>query len=249
MPPVRTRTLLLGAWLHQPLLHAGRGSVRISDRFSTNGHHRRVLTTSVLPAAPSELRSAEHPRVMSDEAFPVAGHARESRFRELVGCHFAFVWRSVRRLGVRAADCDDAAQEVFLVAARRLDDFTIERERAFLFGTCVRVASTRRRGARRRPEEFDATPDERPRDELGPDELAELARARPLLQELLDAMSVDFRAVFVLAEIEELSVREIADVLGVPQGTVSSRLRVAREQFRDGVKRLQARAAFAWRKR
>ena len=53
----------------------------------------------------------------------------------------------------------------------------------------------------------------------------------------------------MLAELEELSVREIADVLGVPQGTVSSRLRVARGQFRDGVKRLQVRAAFAWRKR
>jgi RNA polymerase sigma-70 factor (ECF subfamily) len=185
---------------------------------------------------------------MAEQAFP-EGCTRESRFRGLVARHFDFVWRSVRRLGVRSADCDDAAQEVFLVAARRLDDFTTERERAFLFGTCARVASTRRRGARRRPEELDAAPDERARDELGPEELAELARARPLLQEVLNGLSIDYRTVFILAEIEELSVREMAQLLGVPPGTVSSRLRVAREQFRDGVKRLQARSAFAWRKR
>jgi RNA polymerase sigma-70 factor, ECF subfamily len=207
-----------------------------------------VLTTSVLPAAPSELRSTEPSGLMGDQVFSHE-RARERRFRELVARHFEFVWRSVRRLGVRAADCDDAAQEVFLVAARRLDDFTLDRERAFLFGTCARVASTRRRSSRRRPEELDGAPDERAREELSPEELAELARARPLLQALLDGMSLDFRAVFILAEIEELSVREIAELLGVPQGTVSSRLRVARGQFRDGVKRLEARAAFAWRKR
>jgi RNA polymerase sigma-70 factor (ECF subfamily) len=185
---------------------------------------------------------------MPGEAFP-AGRARETRFRELVDRHFEFVWRSVRRLGVRAADVDDAAQEVFLVAARRLDDFAPDRERAFLFGTAVRVASTRRRSARRRPEELEAESDERVGVELDPEELAELAQARPLLQEILDGMSVELRAVFILAEVEELPVREIAELLGVPQGTVSSRLRSAREKFHAGVKRLRARAAFDWRKR
>jgi len=172
-----------------------------------------------------------------------------ARFRALVEREYEFVWRSVRRLGVPAADVDDAAQEVFVVAARRLADFGTERERAFLFGTAMRVASTRRRNARRHPEELDAGSDERPAGDLDPEELAELARARPLLQEILDGMTDEFRAVFILSEIEELSVREVAEALGVPQGTVSSRLRSAREKFHAGVKRLQARAAFAWRKR
>jgi RNA polymerase sigma-70 factor (ECF subfamily) len=185
---------------------------------------------------------------MTGEVFP-RGHAREVRFRELVEHHFEFVWRSVRRLGVPVADADDAAQEVFLVAARHLDRFPPERERAFLFGTALRVASTRRRSARRRPEELDAASDERAGVELDPEERAELAQARPLLQEILDGMSEELRAVFILAEIEELAVREIADMLGLPQGTVSSRLRSAREKFHAGVKRLQTRAAFAWRKR
>ena len=89
----------------------------------------------------------------------------------------------------------------------------------------------------------------RPGVALDPEELAELSRARPLLQEILDGMNDELRAVFILAEVEELSVREIAELLDVPQGTVSSRLRSAREKFHAGIKRLQARAAFAWRKR
>jgi RNA polymerase sigma-70 factor (ECF subfamily) len=185
---------------------------------------------------------------MAGDPFPLSA-AREARFRELVEQHFSFVWRGVRRLGVAPGDVDDAAQEVFLVAARRLDDFTPDRERAFLFGTAVRVAATRRRSARRHPEELDADSDARSMDGLDPEELAELARARPLLQEILDGMSEELRAVFVLSELEELAVREIAELLGVPQGTVSSRLRAAREKFHADVKRLHARAAFVWRKR
>jgi RNA polymerase sigma-70 factor (ECF subfamily) len=184
---------------------------------------------------------------MAGQAFP-QGRAREARFRELVGRHFEFVWRSLRRLGVPPADVDDAAQEVFVVAARRLDDFAAERERAFLFGTSARVAAGRRRSARRHPEELAAALDERPAVELDPEELAVLSQARPLLQELLDGMPDELRTAFVLSEIEELPLREIASLLEVPQGTVSSRLRAAREKFREGVRRLRARDAFAWRK-
>jgi RNA polymerase sigma-70 factor (ECF subfamily) len=207
-----------------------------------------VLSSSALSGARADLGAADPLSQMAGTPFPL-GAARETRFREVVERHFAFVWRSVRRLGVRPGDVDDAAQEVFLVAARRLDDFTPERERAFLFGTAIRVVSTRRRSARRRPEELDADSDARTTEGPSPEELAELAQARPLLQEILDGMNDELRAVFVLSELEELAVREIAVVLGVPQGTVSSRLRTARERFHAEVKRLNARSAFAWRKR
>lgn len=216
--------------------------------FGPAAHGVIVLSTTALRTGPTELSAADPLSRMAGSAFP-SGRAEKARFRELVDRHYEFVWRSVRRLGVPRADVDDAVQEVFVVAARRLDDFGEERERAFLFGTAMRVASTRRRNARRRPEELDAESDERPAGDLDPEELAELARARPLLQEILDGMSEELRAVFILSEIEELPVREIAEVLAVPQGTVSSRLRSAREKFHAGIKRLQARAAFAWRKR
>lgn len=172
------------------------------------------------------------------------------RFRSLVEQHFEFVWRSVRRLGVPSSDADDAAQEVFVVTARKLQSIEADRERAFLFGTAVRVASTRRRTRRRHPEDPAETLDARPLDgDASPEERVELAEARAMLQGILDGMSDDQRTVFVLAELEETSVREIAELLDVPVGTVSSRLRAARESFASEVKRLSAREAFSWRKR
>jgi RNA polymerase sigma-70 factor, ECF subfamily len=176
-------------------------------------------------------------------------HSTELRFRALVEENTEFVWRSLRRLGVRPADVDDALQEVFVVAARRLADIASGRDRSFLFGIAARVASTRRRTTRRRPEDGEAGLDEKPSDDPDPEELSELRRARPVLQQILDAMSDDCRAVFILAELEELSTREIAEVLGIPQGTASSRLRSAREDFHAAVRRLAAQDAFPRRSR
>jgi RNA polymerase sigma-70 factor (ECF subfamily) len=175
--------------------------------------------------------------------------SREERFRALVEQNSEFVWRSLRRLGVRQADADDSVQEVFVVAARRLDDIASGRERAFLFSSAVRVASTRRRTMRRRPEDGDTGLVEKPSEEPGPEELSELRQARPLLQEILDAMSDDCRSVFILAELEELSTREISELLEIPQGTASSRLRSARETFHAAVRRLAAQNAFPRRSR
>ncbi|HEX6272378.1 MAG TPA: sigma-70 family RNA polymerase sigma factor [Polyangiaceae bacterium] len=173
----------------------------------------------------------------------------EERIRALVETDSEFVWRSLRRLGVSPADADDATQEVFVVAARRLDDIVSGRERAFLFGIAARIASTRRRTARRRPEDGEQGLAETFSDDPSPDELSELSRARPVLQQILDSMSDDCRSVFVLAELEELSTREIAEALGIPQGTASSRLRSARETFHAAVRRLAAQNAFSRRSR
>src|SRR5438552_2214196 len=69
----------------------------------------------------------------------------EARLRLLMAAHFDFVWRSLRRLGLLDAEADDGAQEVFLVASRKLAQINTGSERQFLFATAVRVASTRRR--------------------------------------------------------------------------------------------------------
>lgn len=173
----------------------------------------------------------------------------EERFRALVENEAEFVWRSLRRLGVRPADLDDSMQEVFVVAARRLGDIETGRERAFLFSVSSRVASTRRRTLRRRPEDGELGLIEKPSDDLDPEALSELRQARPVLQEILDSMSDECRAVFVLAEIEELSTREISELLDIPPGTASSRLRSARETFHAAVRRLAAQNAFPRRLR
>lgn len=162
----------------------------------------------------------------------------EQRVRQVMHEHHDFVWRSLRRLGVRHADTDDATQEVFLIFAKRLEEVTAELTRAFLFGTATRVASNRRRGSRRAPEEPVSSLEQLSAPGLDPEELSALALARVQLQEILDVMSLEQRAVFVLCELEELTAPAAAELLAVPVGTVSSRLRGAREVFQSAVHRL-----------
>jgi RNA polymerase sigma-70 factor (ECF subfamily) len=170
-----------------------------------------------------------------------ATDVRSVRLRALIDRHFDFVWRAARRLGLHAADADDVAQDVFIVAARRLDEVEPDRERSFLFGTLLRVAATRRRSDSRRREDLVDTVEAHRDVGLDPEELNELMSVRPLLQEILDGLPAAQHAVFVLYEMEELSLPEIADALGVPPGTVASRLRAARESFRTAARRLQVR--------
>ena len=176
--------------------------------------------------------------------------AGEARLRVLMTTHFDFVWRSLRRLGLSAADADDGAQEVFVVLSRNLSNVLPQNEKSFLFGAALKVASTRRRGLKRRREEprswlaDDEAEPEQERSEPGPERLAELASARRELDRILDGMKLDQRAVFVLYELEELSVPEIAELLAVAVGTVSSRLRGARQEFESSLRRLRAREQF-----
>lgn len=169
---------------------------------------------------------------------------REARVRALVAGNFDFIWRSLRRLGASPADADDATQEVFVVAARKLEQITPGKERAFLFGTAVRIAATQRRTANRRREQPDAGLAEHHDAAPGPEQIVEQRRARALLDEVLEDIDMDARTVFILFELEELASAEIAELIGVPVGTVASRLRRAREAFHAAVKRLHARQAF-----
>jgi RNA polymerase sigma-70 factor (ECF subfamily) len=165
--------------------------------------------------------------------------ADEARFRAIRDGYFEFVWRSVRRLGVPEADVDDAVQQVFIVVARRLGAIQPGSERAFLFATALRVASHARRTAQRRgevqelPELGDGAP--------SAEELMDRQRARELLDRVLAALPIDVRAVFILFELEEMTQAEIAGLLDLPQGTVASRLRRAREEFQAEVARMKAR--------
>src|SRR5689334_2615729 len=154
-------------------------------------------------------------------------NTRDARLRHLVSEHFDFVWRNLVRLGVPNADADDAAQQVFLVASDRLQDIADHDERAFLFGTCLKVASRQRRTLERRRESGEPVPLTVPCPKPSPEDLCDRAKARQLLDRLLDALPLDLRAVFVLYELEQLTMAEIATTLGLPPGTVASRLRRA----------------------
>jgi RNA polymerase sigma-70 factor, ECF subfamily len=168
----------------------------------------------------------------------------DARVADLLRKHFRDVWRMVRRFGVPENSADDAAQEVFIIAARRLSDISLGSERPFLLATAVRVAANQRRslGARRECAEDEQTSegvDPRPSAEA----LLDQKRLRQLLDRVLDTLSDDLRVSFVLYELEGLSSPEIAALLGIPLGTVASRLRRGREAFDVGVIRLKAELA------
>jgi len=170
---------------------------------------------------------------------------RNARLAALAREHFPFIWRSLRRLGVTEPAVDDAAQQVFEVAARRLPDLEVGRERAFLFKTALLVATeARRTAARARSEqagqELELLPDPAP----SPEDSTLLQENRLFLDRALAALGLDERTVFVLFEIEELSLSEIAKLVEIPRGTAASRLRRARESFHNEVKRLRARREF-----
>ena len=87
-----------------------------------------------------------------DPADSDSSDATPRDFNRLVHEHLDFVWRLLRRLGLSPSDADDATQQVFLVAARKLDDLPAGKERMFLYGTARRVAANARRARRRRNE-------------------------------------------------------------------------------------------------
>ena len=190
-----------------------------------------------MTAATSELvRSGE---TLED---PPVTRAHAMTLRDMAKAYFANVWRFLRTLGVPYHALDDATQEVFLVAARKLSAIQPGAERSFLFGAAVHVAREARR--RHGREELTDDPDD------GSLELAQLStpedsldrkEERDLLMSLLAGLTDELRTVFVLYEIEGETMLEIAELLGVPAGTVASRLRRAREQFEARLQRHQLR--------
>jgi RNA polymerase sigma-70 factor (ECF subfamily) len=167
--------------------------------------------------------------------------AQAARVKRLVVEHHGFVWRSLVRLGVPRSDAEDVMQQVFMVTTRRIDDIRAEAERSFLYGVCIRMASRARRTRdRRREVDGDGGP-ERVDPGLRPDEQLDRAEARALLETILAAMPLDLRTVFTLYELEQVTMIEIAQVLGVPQGTVASRLRRARAIFAEHSARIEAK--------
>jgi RNA polymerase sigma-70 factor (ECF subfamily) len=162
-------------------------------------------------------------------------------FAALYESEFAYIWRNLRRLGVSDAQLDDATQDVFLVVYRRLPDFESRSKlRTWIFGIALRVASTyRRTAARRRTEPLD---DRMIESAMSADDLTEKAEAGRLLRRLLDELDDDRRAVFVLAELEQMTAPEVAAALGVNLNTVYSRLRSARHDVNAALERLRMRS-------
>ena len=143
--------------------------------------------------------------------------------------HGRYVWRALRRLGVDDVDADDVCQEVFIVVHRKLGTLHEGASvRSWLYGICLRVASEYRRRPERRREQLVAAV---PSEAMDAPQEEELERRRALvrLDEALDELDDDKRAVFVLFELEQVPMVEVAEAAGCPLQTAYSRLYAARK--------------------
>lgn len=211
--------------------------------------------------------SAHSPLAMTDfvaaaDASGVPAAAAHSKasvagFEIVYRDHFSFVWRSLRHLGVREADVEDAAQDVFVIVHAKLATFEHRsRLTTWIYGICLNVAQARRRRAHAR-HEMPTDPEQianamkttnvivpaMPAPEAG--EALERREAEELLDRILDTMPIEQRAVFTLFELDGQSCEEIAVLCAIPIGTVYSRLRLAREVFRRATARLEAHDRFS----
>jgi RNA polymerase sigma-70 factor (ECF subfamily) len=162
---------------------------------------------------------------------------------EVFARHGDFVWRTLQRMGVRDADLEDLAQEVFMVVHRQLAGFRgRSRMTTWLYGISARVASTHRRRAWVR-RELPASDWNEESSSAGPEEALGLAEERRMLAEVMELMDIEKRWLFVTFELDEVPCEEIATILGVPVGTVHSRLHAARREFSAALKRWHAARA------
>jgi RNA polymerase sigma-70 factor, ECF subfamily len=192
---------------------------------------RASLSVSSLPSATREPPSGPEAAGRVDAPAPLP-----ASLEALVTAHFSTVWRALRHLGVAEADIDDAAQQVFCTALDKLESIRPPTERSWLLAVAVRIASRFRRTRTRRREVSEDLLAESHDTRPGPDDLTDQRIALSILDGVLDQMPDELREVLVFYEIEELTVPEIADVLGIPRGTAASRLRRARADFERRVK-------------
>jgi RNA polymerase sigma-70 factor (ECF subfamily) len=159
--------------------------------------------------------------------------------------HFSMVWRSLRRLGVSESSLDDAVQDVFLVLHRRWDEFERQSSlRTWLYGIALRVASDHTRRARRERARYTAELPELMSPMDAPDRLYQQREAGRLLHASLAELDEQERQIMVLVDLEERSVVEAAESLGMNLNTAYSRLRRARQRFEKAL-RAHARAGGA----
>jgi RNA polymerase sigma-70 factor, ECF subfamily len=180
--------------------------------------------------------AASGPLMMSAGA---TDEAHQLEVRQVYERHADFVWRSLQHLGARPADLEDLGQEVFVVVHRRLSTFDGRSKlTTWLFGICLHLVQRHRRRAYLRLEFLHAEPPERIDSET-PEARYESEETRVRLESLLDKLSPERRATFVLFEIEGASCEEIAELTSVPIGTVYSRLYLARKQVKETAARLR----------
>jgi RNA polymerase sigma-70 factor (ECF subfamily) len=159
--------------------------------------------------------------------------------------HSEAVWRFLHRLGARGTTLEDLTHDTFLMAYRRIETFDASRPlRPWLFGIAARVASDFRALARHRrevlqeDEALQAVSDDAG---LGPEQSAQQRESKDIVAAALLALPMELRTVFVMHELEERPIPEVAEAMGTPVPTAYTRLRAARQRFTAAVESLTGR--------
>ncbi|HEX7597215.1 MAG TPA: sigma-70 family RNA polymerase sigma factor [Polyangia bacterium] len=161
-------------------------------------------------------------------------------FPNIYRTEFPYVWKTLRRLGTPPQDIEDLAHDLFIVVQRHLPQYDPARPlRPWLFGIALRVVADFRRSPRNVREVLD--------DAVEPvdgkptaHERLESSEARAMLLKALDTLDLDRRAVFVMHELDEIPIPEVASALAIPLNTAYSRLRLARAEMVTVLHRLRS---------
>ena len=182
-----------------------------------------------------------HAKALREPPSPDSALAQAfDRIGEVVTREYAVVWRFLRRLGVPPSDVDDATHIALARTLARCERIAPDCERAYLMRTAYHLSFEYRRAARRSQDRAaDIDVDQLETHESTPDAALQKQRDRELLDEALDQLPTELRAVLTLYELEGMTFTEIATVLEIPRGTVASRLRRARGEFKKSVSRLR----------
>jgi RNA polymerase sigma-70 factor, ECF subfamily len=169
---------------------------------------------------------------------PTHGPRPPLELRQVFDANVSYVAASLGRLGIDLRDRDDLVSEVFVRVHRALPSYDVTRPmKPWLFAFAARVASEHRRLARHRREVFEEI--DRASTDLQPDEVLEQNESRRLLDRALAELDEEKREVFVLHDLDDTPVPEVARALGIPEGTAYTRLRAARAELTATVRRLQ----------
>jgi len=168
--------------------------------------------------------------------------AGPATFDDVYVSEFPFVWRCLRSLAVPRAALDDAAQDVFVIVHRQLAGFRGESSlRSWLFGITHNVAFNYRRSALRKQAPLVTLSEDSPDRAQGPLEAAQDVEAAAFVQRFMAGLDDDKRTMFFLAMLEELSMPEVAQALGIPLNTAYTRLRRLRMEFQQALIAAQER--------
>jgi len=226
------------------------GEIAHLARFA--GTRRRLTASSLVMdydarVAPGARPDEARPDAVADSDAAVLDEAVVARviggetalFEVLMRRHNRRVYRAARSILRAEADVEDVMQETYVAAFQHLADLSGRAKfSTWITRIAVNAALQRLRRTRTAAVDFDADVEEATMTgakERSPEEAASDVELRAVLEETIDALPAQFRAVFVLRAVEEMSVGETSEALGIPEETVRTRLHRARLHLREEV--------------